>query len=70
MAGYWSLSKAAQKVMHTNLRSLKLIIIDEASMLSNLNLDYIHLRLKELFGGSGDEYFGSMNMETFCNCLQ
>ena len=27
-AGYWPLSKIAQKVMHTNLRSLKLIIID------------------------------------------
>ena len=46
------LSKVAQKVMRTNLRSLKLIIIDEVSMLSNLNLAYIHLRLEELFGGS------------------
>ena len=35
-AGYWSLSKVAQKVMRTNLRSLKLIIIDEVSILSNL----------------------------------
>ena len=42
-AGYWSLSKVAQKVMRTNLRSLKLIIIDEVSMLSSLNLAYIHL---------------------------
>ena len=54
-AGYWSLSKVAQKVMRTNLRSLKLIIIDEVSMLSNLNLAYIHLRLEELFGGSSDD---------------
>ena len=37
--------------MRTNLRSLKLVIIDEVSMLSNLNLAYIHLRLEELFGG-------------------
>ena len=56
-AGYWSLSKVAQRVMHTNLCSLKLIIIDEVSMLSKLNLAYIHLQLEELFGGSGDEYF-------------
>ena len=35
--------------MRTNLRSLKLIIIDEVSMLSNLNLAYIYLRLEELF---------------------
>ena len=51
-AGYWPLSKPAQKVMHTNLHSLKLVIIDEVSMLSSLNLTYIHLRLEELFGGS------------------
>ena len=69
-AGYWSLSKVTQKVMHTNLRSLKLIIIDEVSMLSNLNLVYIHLRLEELFGGSGDEYFGSMNMLFVGDILQ
>jgi len=47
-AGYWPLSKVAQKVMCTNLRSLKLIIIDEVSMLSNLNLAYIHLRLEDI----------------------
>ena len=69
-AGYWSLSKVAQKVMRTNLRSLKLIIIDEVSMLSNLNLAYIHLRLEELFGGSGDKYFGSMNMLFVGDILQ
>ena len=45
---YWPLSKVAQKVMRTNLRSLKLVIIDEVSMLSNLNLAYIHLRMEEL----------------------
>ena len=69
-AGYWPLSKAAQKVMHTNLCFLKLVIIDEVSMLSNLNLAYIHLRLEELFGGSGDDYFGSMNMLFVGDILQ
>ena len=69
-AGYWSLSKVAQKVMRTNLRSLKLIIIDKVSMLSNLNLAYIHLLLEELFGGSGDKYFGSMNMLFVGDILQ
>ena len=67
-AGYWSLSKVAQKVMRTNLRSLKLIIIDETSMLSSLNLAYIHLRLD--FGGAGDDYFGSMNMLFVGDILQ
>jgi len=32
IAGYWPLSKVSQKVMCTNLRSLKLIVIDEVSM--------------------------------------
>ena len=39
-------------------------------MLSNLNLAYIHLRLEELFGGSGDEYSGSMNMLLVGDILQ
>ena len=69
-AGYWPLSKVTQKVMHTNLCSLKLIIIDEVSMLSSLNLAYIHLRLEEIFGGSGDDYFGSMNMLFVGDILQ
>ena len=50
-AGYWSLSKAAQKVMRSTFRSLKMIIVDEVSMVSSLNLAYMHLRLEELFGG-------------------
>ena len=39
-------------------------------MLSNLNLAYIHLWLEELFGGSDDEYFGSMNMLFVGDILQ
>ena len=46
--------------MKTKLCRVKLIIIDEISMVSSLNLAYIHLRLEELFGG--DEWFGSTNM--------
>jgi len=67
-AEYWPLSKATQKVMCTNLCSLKLVIIDEVSMLSNLNLVYIHLRLEEIFGGS--EWFGSMNVLFVGDLLQ
>ena len=37
-AGYWSLPKESQKVMRANFRMLKLLIVDEVSMLSNLNL--------------------------------
>ena len=67
-AGYWRISKETQKVMRTNLRSLKLVIIDEVSMLSNLNLAYIHLRLEELFGGT--DWFRSMNVIFVGNLLQ
>jgi len=49
-AKYWSLSNTARKAMSMNLRALKLIIIDEVSMVSNLNLAYIQLRLDQLFG--------------------
>ena len=50
-ATYWTLSKDARKVMKTTLRSVKLFIVDEVSMVSSLNLVYVHMRLDELFGG-------------------
>ena len=39
--------------MKTKLRDVKLIIVYEISMVSNLNLAYMHLRLEELFWGFG-----------------
>ena len=39
---------------------MKLIVVDEISMVSSLTLTYMHLRLEELFGG--DEWFGFRNM--------
>ena len=41
--------------MRSTFRSLKMIIVDEVSMVSSLNLAYMHLRLEELFGGHGKE---------------
>ena len=67
-AGYWSLPKAAQKVMKTALRSLKVLIIDEVSMVSSLNLAYIHMRLEELFGAS--DLFGGRNVLFVGDLLQ
>ena len=43
--------------MKTMLRSVKVIIVDELSMVSSLNFAYMHLRLNELFGGN--DWFGS-----------
>ena len=67
-AEYWSLSKESQKVMKTKLRDVKLIIVDEISMVSSLNLAYMHLRLEELFGGA--EWFGCKNMMFVGDILQ
>ena len=54
--------------MKTSLRNVKIIIIDEVSMVSSLNLAYIHLRLEELFGGN--DWFGSRNMVFVGDLLQ
>ena len=43
--------------MKTTLCNVKLFIVDEISMVSSLNLAYIHMRQEELFGG--DEWFVS-----------
>ena len=45
-----------------------MFIIDEVSMVSSLNLAYMHLRLEELFGGN--EWFGARNMLFVGDILQ
>ena len=67
-AGYWALLKSSQKVMKTTLRSVKIIIVDEISMVSSLNFAYMHLRLEELFGGH--DWFGSKNVLFVGDLLQ
>ena len=78
-AEYWPLSQPARKVMRMTLRSVKLIIVDEVSMLSNLTLAYIQLRLDELFGGvrphqrcwgSDEDWFASINVLFVGDLLQ
>ena len=67
-AGYWPLAEDSRKVMKTTLRHVKVVIIDEVSMVSSLTLAYIHLRLEEIFGG--EEWFGSTNMLFVGDILQ
>ena len=67
-AGYWSLLRSSQKVMKTTLRNVKMIIVDEVSMVSSLNLAYMHLRLEEMFGGN--HWFGSKNVMFVGDLLQ
>ncbi len=66
--GYWSLPKASQKVMKTTLRNVKMLIVDEISMVSSVSLAYMHLRLEELFGGC--DWSGSRNMLFVGDLLQ
>ena len=66
--GYWRLGKDPLKVMRRSLSQLRLLIIDEVSMLSNLNLAYVHLRLDEIFGR--DEWFGGVNVLFVGDILQ
>ena len=67
-AGYWKLGKDTLKVMCASLSQLRLLIIDEVSMVSSLNLAYIHLRLDEIF--AKDEWFGGMNVLFVGDILQ
>ena len=72
-ARYWPLAAAAKKVMRTSLRNLKAVIVDEVSMVSALNLFYIHNRLNDLYGDDDDanrEWFGGQNMLFFGDILQ
>ena len=59
-SSYWPLPKKSLKMIRNNLKHLKLIIIDEVSMLSSLCLAYIHLRLEEVF--VSDQWFGAINV--------
>ena len=67
-AGYWKLGKEALKVMRNSLSQLRLLIIDEVSRVSSLNLVYIYLRLDEIF--SKDEWFGGVNVLFVGDILQ
>uniref|UniRef100_A0A1X7SSZ9 ATP-dependent DNA helicase n=1 Tax=Amphimedon queenslandica TaxID=400682 RepID=A0A1X7SSZ9_AMPQE len=67
-ASYWSIPKASHKVMKTELQDLKMVIIDEVSMVSSLNLTYIHMRMNDLF--ESDKWFGGKNVLFVGDILQ
>ena len=67
-ASYLSIPKASHKVMKTELQDLKMVIIDEVSMVSSLNLTYIHMRMNDLF--ESDEWFGGKNVLFVGDILQ
>ena len=54
--------------MRASLSQLRLLIVDEVSMVSSLNLVYIHLRLEEIF--ARNQWFGGVNMLFVGDILQ
>ncbi|XP_031789136.1 ATP-dependent DNA helicase pfh1-like [Nasonia vitripennis] len=71
-AKYKELSPAALKQIRQSLENVDLIIIDEISMVSNITLMYIHLRLTEIFNTSecDDGWFGKIHIIVFGDLLQ
>ena len=67
-AGYWVLNKEAQNRIKMTLKNLKIIIVDKVSMVSNLKIAYLHMRLEDIFGT--DEWFGSKNILFVGDLLQ
>ena len=60
--------KILRKKLQTTFRPLKIIIVDEVSMVSNLNLTYLHLRLDDIYGSN--DWFGSKNIIFVGDLLQ
>ena len=53
-----------------SLAELKLIIIDEISMVSNMGLLHIHQRLKEIFVTPNSELFAGISVHVFGDFFQ
>lgn len=66
------LSDHVLQTLRNQLENVELFIIDEISMVSNLTLLYIHLRLSEIFGTTDepDGWFGKKHLLLFGDLLQ
>jgi len=66
------LSDHVLKLLRVELNDIILFVIDEVSMISNLTLMYIHLRLSEIFDSNGydDGWFGKKHILLFGDLLQ
>jgi len=69
---YKQLSDHVLQVLRSDLKDVNLIIIDEVSMISNLILMYIHLRLSQIFDTTDcdDGWFGQKHILLFGDLLQ
>lgn len=69
---YKPLSDEVLQVLRTDLKTVELFIIDEVSMISNVTLAYINLRLCEVFDTSDveDGWFGKKHILVLGDLLQ
>ena len=67
-ADYSRLGQEQLKIIQATLKNLKLLIIDELSMVSSLTVLFIHMRLTEIM--DSDDYFGGVNVVFFADFLQ
>ncbi|KAG8173513.1 hypothetical protein JTE90_022463, partial [Oedothorax gibbosus] len=64
---YKSLNDDVLQILRSDLKDMVLLIIDEISMVSNISLLYIHLRLSKIFNTllEDDGWFGKINILFF-----
>ncbi|XP_058863591.1 uncharacterized protein LOC117970172 isoform X1 [Acipenser ruthenus] len=69
---YRNLSDEVLQCLRTDMRDVTLLIIDEVSMITNVTLLYIHLRLCEIFqtANTDDGWFGKINILLLGDLLQ
>ena len=69
---YKQLSDHVLKVLRADLKDVALLVIDEVSMISNLIITYIHLRMSEIFDTNDCEngWFGQKHILLFGDLLQ
>ena len=69
---YYKLPPDSLHQLRNRLRDLRLLIVDEVSMVSNVVLMHVHLRLHEILGldGRSEELFGGLTVVFFGDLLQ
>ena len=67
-ADYCRLNQDQLSVLRRTLKGLKLLIVDEVSMISSITLLYMHLRLTEIM--ANNDYFGGISVVFFADFLQ
>ena len=69
---YKPMSDDALKIVREKLRNVTLLIVDEVSMVSNVMLLYMHLRLQEIFQTEENDngWFGGKNILVLGDLLQ